>query len=147
MAVTASGLYYITFRDMLQNDTAVDLIADTMKCALFTNSITPNFDSNTSYSATNEVSGTGYSAGGATIANDAISVSSGTLIYDADDTAWTTSTFSSVRAGIIYDDTITTPQADPLVCLVNFGADFAVTAGTFTIQWAAGGIFSIDLTP
>lgn len=147
MAVTASGLYYLAFRDMLQNDSATDLLADTMKIALYTNSITPNFDTDGAYSATNEVSGTGYSAGGVALANDTITPSSGTLIYDGDDSSWTTATFSSVRAGIIYDDTITTPTADPRVCLINFGADFAVTAGTFTIQYAAGGIFAVDLTP
>lgn len=147
MAVTASGLHYIAFRDMFQNDSAIDLLADTLKIALYTNSITPNYDTDTSYSATNEVSGTGYTAGGVALANDTITVSSGTLIYDADDSSWTTSTFSAVRAGRIYDDTITTPTADPLICTINFGADFAVTAGTFTIQYAAGGVWAIDLTP
>lgn len=151
MAVTASGLFYLTFRDMLQNDSATDLLADTNKLALFTNSITPAFDTNTAYGAApynaNEVSGTGYSAGGVAIANDTITVSSGTLIYDGDDSSWTTATFSSVRCGLLWDDTITTPTADPAICLINFGADFAVTAGTFTVQYAAGGIFTIDLTP
>lgn len=152
MAITASGLYYISFRDMLQNDSAIDLLADTMKVALYTNSLTaPNFDTNTGYSAapytSNEITGTGYSAGGAAIANDTITVSSGTLIYDGDDTAWTTATFSAVRGCLIYDDTIATPTAKPCICFVNFGSDFAVTAGTFTVQWAAGGIFTDDLTP
>lgn len=151
-AFSASGLFYLTFRDILQNDTAVDLLADTMKVALFTNSITtPNFDTNTAYAAApfnaNEVSGTGYTAGGAAVANDTITVSSGTLVYDGDDTSWTSSTFSSVRGGLLYDDTITTPVADPAVMAVTFGADYAVTAGTFTIQWSASGIFTIDLTP
>lgn len=152
MAITVSGLYYLTFRDMLQNDEATDLLADVMKFALFTNSLTaPNFDTNTGYGAapytSNEVTGTGYSAGGAAIANDTITVSSGTLVYDGDDVAWTSSTFSSARGALGYDDTMTTPTADPCVVFVNFGADYGVTSGTFTIQWAAGGVFTIDLTP
>lgn len=146
-AVTASGLYYLSFRDMFQNDSAIDVLADTIKTSLITNSATPNFDTDAGYSATNEVSGTGYTAGGAAVANDTITVSSGTLIYDGDDVSWTTATFSSARAARGYDDTITTPTADPLLWLTNFGADFAVSAGTFTIQWAAGGIWAIDLTP
>jgi hypothetical protein len=153
MAITASGLYYLTFRDILQNDTAVDLLADTIKMALFTNSLTaPNFDTNTGYGAapytSNEIpNGSGYTTGGVALANDTITVSSGTLIYDADDPAWTSSTFSGVRGGGVYDDTITTPTADPMIVFVNFGADYAVTAGTLTVQLAAGGLFSVDLTP
>lgn len=153
MAITASGLYYLTWRDMAMNDTAVDLLADTMKLALFTNSLTaPNFDTNTGYGAapytSNEIAnGGGYTTGGVAIANDTITVSSGTLVYDGDDAAWTSSTFSSVRGGLLYDDTITTPVADPVVCFINFGADYSVTAGTLTVQFSATGIFTIDLTP
>lgn len=151
MAVTASGLFYLSFRDMLQNDSAIDIIADSTKVALFTNSITPNFDTNSSYSASpytsNEVSGTGYSAGGVAIANDTITVSSGTLVYDGDDVSWPSATFSSARCALIYDDTITTPTAKPVLVLVNFGADYGVTSGTLTIQWSASGIFTDDLTP
>lgn len=147
-AVTASGLYYLSFRDMFQNDSAIDVLADVIKTSLITNSATPNFDTDAGYSATNEVSGTGYTAGGAAVANDTISVSSGTLIYDGDDVAWGPgATIASVRGGELYDDTITTPVADPLIMGVTFGADFSVTSGTLTVQWAAGGIFTIDLTP
>ena len=151
-AISASGLFYLTFRDIFQNDTAVDLLADTIKAALFTNSVTnPNFDTNTAYAAApfnaNEVAGTGYTAGGAALANDTITVSSGTLVYDADDTSWAGSTITNARGALLYDDTITTPVADPAIGLVNFGADYSTSNGTFTIQWAAGGIFTIDLTP
>lgn len=147
-----SGLFYLSFRDMFQNDSAIDVLADTIKVALFTNSITtPNFDTNTAYGAApfnaNEVTGTGYTAGGVAIANDTISVSSGTLIYDGDDTAWSGATFSGARGALLYDDTIATPVAKPALAAVTFGADFGVTSGTFTIQWSAGGIWAIDLTP
>jgi hypothetical protein len=155
MAITASGGFGLTFRDILQNDTAVDVVADVVKVALFTNTVTnPNFDTNTAWNAApfnaNEVTGTGYTAGGNAIANDAITVASpsaGMLKYDGDDVAWTTATFSGARGALIYDDTITTPVADPALILVNFGADFAVTGGTFTIQWHANGIFTLDYTP
>lgn len=149
-AFSASGIFYLTLRDIFQNDTAVDLLADTIKLALFTNSITtPNYATNTAYGAApfnaNEVSGTGYTAGGAALANDTITESSGDLVYDADDTSWTSSTFSSVRGGLLYDDTITTPTADPGVAGITFGADYSVTSGTFTVQYAATGIVRYDL--
>lgn len=151
MAVTVSGLYYLSFRDMLQNDSAIDLLADSIKNALFNSTPTPNFDTNTSYSAapytTNELTGTGYTAGGVANTSPTITVSSGTLVYDANDVSWTSATFSGARCALGYDDTISTPTAKPVIYLVNFGADFGVTAGTFTIQWAVAGIFTDDLTP
>jgi hypothetical protein len=76
MAVTASGLYVTNFIDILKNDTAIDLAADSLKVALLTNSITPDFDADTAYSATNEVSGTGYSAGGAALAAPTVAAGS-----------------------------------------------------------------------
>lgn len=151
--VMASGGFGLTLRDILQNDTAIDLPVDVIKAALFTNTITtPNFDTNTAYAAApfnaNEIpNGSGYTTGGAALVNDAITVGSPSatmLKYDADDTAWAAATFANVRGCLIYDDTITTPTADPGIVAVTFGADFSVTGGTFTIQWNANGIFTID---
>lgn len=150
-AIGNSGQFYLTERDIKQNDTAVDYIADVMKTALFTNTITPNYDTNTAYAVApfnaNEIAGTGYTAGGQAIANDVISVSSGTFVYDGDDVAWAGSTITNARGGLIYDDTIATPVAKPAVFLISFGADYSTSNGTFTIQWAAGGIYNNDLTP
>ena len=42
--------------------------------------------------------------------------------------------------GLVYDDT----TADAALAAVNFGADFSSTAGTFTVQWHASGIFTIS---
>lgn len=148
----ASGGFGLTLRDILQNDTAIDLPVDVIKGALFTNTPTPNFDTNTAYGAApfnaNEVpNGSGYTTGGAALANDAITVASPSatmLKYDADDLAWVAATFASVRGVLLYDDTIAAPTADPAIVAVTFGADFSVTAGTFTVQWNANGIFTID---
>jgi hypothetical protein len=146
MAVTASGLYYVTFKAMWDGtDVVFDYANDTVKMALFTNSITPNFSTDTGYSSTNEVSGTGYTAGGATLAGKTISESpTGTLMFDANDPSWTSATFSSARAGLVFDDTLV---SDRSIVLVNFGADYGVTSGTFTVQLASGGLATIDLTP
>lgn len=153
MAVTVSGLYVANFLDVFDaSQEPINLVGDTCKVALFTNSITPNFSTDTAYGASpynaNEVSGTGYTAGGATLGSKTFTESpTGSLMFDAADASWTSSTFSSARCALVWDDTPTTPVADPAVCLVNFGADYAVTSGTFTIQWAATGIFAIDITP
>lgn len=148
MAVTASGLYFLTFEKMLTNAAAIDLEAEDLKVAMFTNSITPNFDTDTAYGSApydaNEVSGTGYTSGGATLSTTEITVSSGTLVYDAADVAWASSTISNARCALIYADG---SAGDEAVCLVDFGGDYSTTSGTFTIQWNGSGIFTIDLTP
>lgn len=150
MAVTASGLFVSTFIDVFDTtQLAIDLDLETHKVAMFTNTITPNFSTNTAYGVTpydaNEVSGTGYTAGGVALSTTAVSESpSGTLMWDAADASWTTSTITNARCALIYADALAGNNA---IVLVNFGADYSTTAGTFTIQWASGGILTIDLTP
>ena len=147
MAVTASGLFVLTFRDILDaSQLAVNTGSDTIKVAMITNSSTPNFETHDHWSdlSDNEVSGTNYSAGGVALASVTLANASGTLKFDAADTTWSTATISSARAAVVYDDTLTN---DPLICLVNFGADYASSAGTFQITWNASGIWTIDLTP
>lgn len=145
MAFPSSNWFRKLIEDALENTAAIDLNADVMKCALFTDSITGtfNFDTNTAYNVSpwnaNEVSGTGYTAGGATLATPGVAISSGVLAFDAADASWTTSTITA-RGGLVYDDTI----ADAALVAVNFGADFSSTAGTFTVQWHASGIFTIS---
>lgn len=154
MAVTGSGLFAGTFKDVLTNTQALDLSAEDMKCALFTNTITPDFDAtaaNARYGAgvfaSGQSSGTGYTAGGATLTTTTIASASGVITFDAADVSWATSTIAAARCALIYADALTSPQADPAVALINFGADYATTVGTLTIQWSASGIFTWDLVP
>lgn len=148
MAVTASGLFVANFIDILDGtQLAVDLSLTTNKVALFTNSITPNFSTDVGYGAApynaNEISGTGYTAGGAAVASPTITESpTGTLKYDMADAAWTTSTITNARCALVYADALTGNNA---IVLVNFGADYSTSAGTFTIQWATGGVFTLQL--
>jgi hypothetical protein len=150
MAVTVSGLFLPTWIDILDTtQLAINLDLTTHKLALFTNSITPNFSTNTAYGVSpynaNEVSGTGYTAGGTTIAGPSVSESpAGTLMWDATDTSWSTSTITNARAGLVYADAL---AGDNAIVLINFAADFSTVSGTFLVQWAATGIFTIDLTP
>ncbi len=150
MAVTVSGLFLPTWIDILDTtQLAIDLDLETHKAALFTNSITPNFSSDTAYGVSpynaNEVSGTGYTAGGAALTTTTVSESpTGTLKWDADDTSWSTSTITNARAALLYADALAGNNA---IALVNLGADYSTVAGTFLIQWASGGIVTIDLTP
>lgn len=150
MAVTASGLFVLTWTDVLDTtQLAVDLDLETHKVAMFTNTITPNFSTDSAYGVApynaNEVTGTGYTSGGTVLTSTALSESpSGTIMYDAADTSWASSTIASARCALIYADALAGNNA---LLLVNFGADYSTTNGTFTIQWASTGIFTWDLTP
>ena len=150
MAITVSGLYVTQWIDILDaTQLAIDLSLTTHKVAMYTNALTPNYSTDTAYSAapytSNQVSGTGYTAGGTTIGSTTVTESPpGTLMWDGADVAWASSTISSARGGLIYADALAGKNA---ICFVNFGADYSTTSGTFTIQWAATGILTIDLTP
>jgi len=101
--------------------------ADTFKIALFTSSATLGATT-TAYSTTNEVSGTGYTAGGNTLTNVA-PTSSGTTAYtDFADTTWSTATITA-NGALIYNST----QSNKAVAVLAFGGDKTSTAGDFTI--------------
>ena len=143
----ASGLYGITFLNALKNDLALDLddtTADRFKAMLVTSSYTPNFGTHDFKSdVTNEVSGTGYDAGGKSLSSVTLTQSGGTITFDAADVTWTSSTITA-RAAVIYDDSLTN---DPLIAYIDFGADKSSSAGDFVLTFNASGIFTLDLTP
>lgn len=138
----ASGVYN-QFKAELMNGT-YDLPSDTVKVALLDNSHSFNADNDgwSSVSA-NEVSGTGYTAGGATLGTVTVTAddTDDEGVFDAADASWSSSSFTAYHA-VIYDDTPTSP-ADPLVCSIDFGGAETVSSGTFTIQWASEGIVNI----
>lgn len=149
MAVTASGLFVATFVDAFDTtQLAVDLDLETHRIALFSNTITPNFTTDTAYGvgtyASNEVSGTGWAAGGVALTGTTFTGASGTATFDATDVSQASTTLTNARCGLIYADALAGNNA---ICLVNFGADYSTVAGTFAITWNASGIFYIDLTP
>lgn len=143
----ASGVYGTTFEDSFDaTGGALNLDADTVKAALYTDTRTPNFNTETGYTSTNEVSGTGYTAGGNALDTPTWATSAGFLTYDTADEQWTSATISSIRGATLYDDTVTTPTADALLMSVTFGADYAVTSGTLTVQVSANGWFRLQIT-
>lgn len=101
---------------------------DTFKIALYTSSATLDA-STTAYSATNEVSGTGYTAGGNTLTN-VTPTSSGTTAYlDFADTTWSSATITA-RGALIYNSSV---AGNPAVAVLDFGADKSSSAGDFTV--------------
>lgn len=145
MAVTASGKFYIMERDMNLNDQNPDLVANAITMALFTNAITPNFDTDTAYAVApynaNEV-GTRTA-----LTSPAFSViATNKLKYTSSPVAFPSATFTGARCGLFLDDTLTTPTADPALFLITFGADFSVTAGVLTVTPAANGWWNHQLS-
>ena len=104
--------------------------AQTFKIALYTSSATLDA-STTAYSATNEVSGTGYSAGGNTLTISTNPTTSGTTAFlDFADTTWSTATITA-RGALIYKS----GGGDPAVAVLDFGGDKTSTSGDFQIQF------------
>lgn len=142
MAVTA--LLYGNFLKSLANK-EIDLDTDAIKVMLCTSTYVPNQDTHQyKSSVTNEVTGTGYTAGGATLTSVAVTYTAGTntLMFDAADASWAASTITA-RYAVIYDSTPATDATRPLIGYVDFGADVSSTAAAFTITWDAAGIFTI----
>ena len=104
---------------------------DTFKIALYTSSASLGA-ATTAYSTTNEISGTGYTAGGNTLTRVDPSSSGTTGFTDFVNTTWSSATITA-RGALIYNDT----DSDKAVAVLNFGADKTSTAGDFTIQFPA----------
>lgn len=125
-------------------DGSIDLDTDTIKVALVTSTYTPNIDTHVFFSdITNEVSGTGYSAGGSALANKSVTQDNTNDLgyFDADDLSWTSSTITA-RGAVIYKSTGVS-STSPLIGYIDFSTDKVTSNGTFTITWASNGILSL----
>ena len=108
---------------------------NTFKIALYTSSATMSA-STTAYATTNEVSGTGYTAGGNTLTNVDPTTSGTTALTDFSDTTWSSSSITA-RGCLIYNSSTTAGSANRAVAILDFGADKTSTSGAFTIQFPA----------
>lgn len=155
MAWTNSKIFRPFLADTVDNTAALDLGADSIKSALFNNSITPDNDvaaANSAYNVAqwataNEVFEAGQWAQGG-IALTSQTVNSGTadvVFFDAADVVSGSAADLAAYGTLVYDDTLTTPVADQGICYNYFGGLVSVVNGTLTEQWAANGIWRITL--
>lgn len=114
-----------------------DLVADTLKIALYTSSASLDA-STTAFTTSNEISGTGYSSGGVELTSRTVSTSGTTAFFDADDPTWTSASFTA-RGALIYNST----NSNKAIAVLNFGGDFTVSSGTFRIVFPAAGASAI----
>lgn len=139
-----ADVIYNNFKKLIMNG-GIDLDTDTIKVALVTSAYTPDQDTHDFFDdVTNEVVGTGYTAGGASLANKAVTEDNtdNEGVFDADDVSWTTSTITA-RGAVIYKST-GTASTSALICYLDFTSDKTSTAGTFTIAWNAEGILNLN---
>lgn len=99
------------------------------KVALYTSAATIGATT-TAYSATNEIAGTGYSAGGLALTNVTPTTSGTTALTDFADAQWTSASFTA-NGCLVYNTT----NSNRAVFTIAFGGDVSVTSGTFTITW------------
>ena len=145
MAVTAKAFSNMPLNALKKLITDLNDAGTTIRYMLLTSSASPNQETwNDKADVTNEVSGTGYTAGGAALANKAVTEATRVTKFDADDVEWTSSTITA-RYAVLYDGT---PAAEADQCLLiwlDFGADKSSENGTFKIQFNASGIFTFTV--
>jgi hypothetical protein len=142
MAVTAF-LYTQFFKSLANKE--FDFDSDTIKCMLVTSAYTVDRNNHQykDVSITNEISGTGYTAGGTTLAAKTVTLDAAGFAFKFDNTVdpnWPGATFTA-RKAIFYDDT---PGSNkPLIGYIDFGQDESVAGATFTIQLSVDGLFRL----
>ena len=117
------------------------LVSDTLKIALIKsgeartyNADTENYSELIASTTEEEANGNGYTTGGVTLANVAVTVddTNDVAYVDFDDVSWTSATISASGA-LIYN----TSNSNKAIAVISFGGTVASTAGTFTVQLPA----------
>jgi len=128
----ASLIYNSAIDDMARNN--IDFDSNTFKAMLVTSTYTPDKDVHDKRDdVTNEATGTGYTAGGATstvtvtkdVANDRVTIQFGAV-------SWATSTITA-RGCVYYKSRGGASSADELVAYNDFGSNVSSSAGTFSV--------------
>lgn len=138
----ASGIYNQWKTELMNKIYDLGSGGDTIRGPLYNNTHAFNAD-DTGYTATNEITGTGYTAKGEALTSQTVTQDNtdDEGVFDAANLSWTSASFTAYHC-VLFSDTPTSP-ADPLICSIDFGGAQTVTSGTFTIQWAAEGIINI----
>lgn len=120
-----------------------DLTADTIKCALVTG-YTPNIDTHDFFDDVSgtEESGTGYTAGGATLASKTVTLDTtdDEGVFDADDVVFTGLDVGTPSHAILYKDT-GTPATSLLISYIELGV--ASNGSNYTIAFNAEGVINL----
>ena len=132
MAITTSVVCNVFKTDVLKgvhNFTAAPT-GNSFKLSMYTSSATLG-KSTTSFTTDNQVSSSGYPAGGKALVNVTPALSTDTAVVDFADLSFVGVSLTA-RGALIYNDTA---SGDPAVAVLDFGGDKTATSGTFTIQF------------
>lgn len=143
MAITFTA--YNSYKKALF-DKSIDHTNDTLKVALTTSSYTPNIDTHDNFDdITNEVTGTGYTAGGFTLAGKftQVDTTDNEGVFDANDLTNTTTTISNARYAILYKDT-GVASTSLLIGYWDLEQNYSSIGGDFSFNWNAEGILNIN---
>lgn len=142
--------------DIIANTTAMDFDTDTVHCALFGNGGTPDRNvtaANSAYNVAqwvtaNEKFEAGqWAQGGVALAGKTIGVGTANEVRcDATDPqSGTAADITAAFGDLIYDQSLATPVDDQGFCFNYFGGSNSVVNGTFTVVFAANGIFVVTV--
>lgn len=105
-----------------------NVATDTIKCALYTSAVILSADTAV-YAATNEFSGTGYSAGGTTVTGGAAALTNGIPTITFDNIVFASivvpTSGNGVRGALLYNSS----KSNKAVCVIDFGSDLFCTLG------------------
>ncbi len=119
----------------------IDLAGGAIKVALVTSSYVADKDAHDYFNdVTNEVSGSGYIAGGKTLTGVAVSQdnTNDRAVMVADNVVWSVAAFTA-RGAVVYKST-GNAATSPLVAFIDFGEDRPVSGQDFSIVWHQDGI-------
>ena len=128
-----SLIYNSAVRDSLVGN--IDFDTDTFWAMLVTSAYTENKDTHTKRSdVTNEITGTGYTAGGKVVSVSvaAVDTANDRVVITIASVNWPSSTFTA-RKMVVYKRRGGLATADELVCVVDFGTDKITEDGTLTV--------------
>jgi hypothetical protein len=138
----------------LKNLSVSQMVTGPLKVSLHGTAYVPARSADESYAdLTGEISGTGYTAGGATVATaDVSAVVDGTAhtlaLLIANPTTWASATVSGVRTAVLRSAASTAPAEQYLIAYRTLSDDSALrgaTNATFAVPWPSGGVFRIQL--
>ena len=141
-----ANVIYNSFKRDIMNG-SIDLDTDTIKLMLVTSTYLPNQDTHTKRSdITNEVTGTGYVAGGFTLANKTVTQNNTTNkgVFDADDIVASNITLTDCAGAVLYKSRGGVATADELIAYLGFPSAVTMTNGIFTIPFDVNGILTLE---
>ena len=124
----------------------VNWVSDVIKCSLHSTAYVPAQNSDGYFSAaTNEITATGYTAGGTILTGATITITGGgthIVKVTAANAVWASITAPSaaIRWAVIYDSTPGSAATNPLIGYLDVGS--VTPNGAFSVLWDAAGIFA-----